>query len=286
MTKIGDYVGMCEGWFGDIYAAVDKVTGLKVTVKKVEEVTKDNEKLLASLIVFLKTNIHLNIVKYMGSYMVDQKLWLVTEFLNGGCLTDIIDCFDEHPLTEAQIAYVTRETLQSLSYLHSRGRIHRDIKSDNILLSDKGKMKLANFEFAAQLNDSGKCTGIIGTPYWMAMELIRGQPYDTKVDIWSLGIMLMEMAEGAPPYIDRPPFTALCEITTKGIPPLKQPNQWSADFRIFLQKCLDVDVQARPSAAELLKSPFLNKACSAEAFAQVIRATRSRQAPGAGMNDD
>lgn len=132
--------------------------------------------------------------------------------------------------------------------------IHRDIKSDNILIGSRGEVKIADFGYAAQLTQQKtKRNTIVGTPYWMAPELIRGQNYDTKVDIWSLGIMIMEMAEGEPPYMEFPPLRALFLITTKGIPDLKDPGKWSSPFRQFVALCLEKDPEKRPDADELLK---------------------------------
>jgi len=115
----------------------------------------------------------------------------------------------------------------------------------------------------------------VQTPYWMAPELIRGHDYGTKVDIWSLGIMVMEMAEGEPPYMEFPPLRALFLITTKGIPPLKEPEKWSSDFQDFVNQCLIKEVDDRPGAEELLKHPFLKRACSPEEFVPVIEEARA-----------
>jgi len=268
MKKIG------EGAAGEVFVATNSKTGQKVAVKKME-INNENIKLLATEISIMKSSKHPNVVEYTESYIVDEKMWVVMEYMGGGCLTDVLECFEDVQLNEAQIAFVTRETLQSLAYVHAHHRIHRDIKSDNILLSDRGEVKLADFGYAAQLTKSGvKRNTVVGTPYWMAPELIRGHDYGTKVDIWSLGIMLMEMAEGEPPYMDYPPLRALFLITTKGIPPLKDQNKWSREFHDFLQKCLDVKVQTRPEAADLLRHPFLQKACTADVFAPVIQAAR------------
>jgi len=268
MKKIG------EGAAGEVFVATNAKTGTKVAVKKME-INNENIKLLATEISIMKSSKHPNVVEYIESYIVDERMWVVMEYMGGGCLTDVLECFEDVALNEAQIAYATRETLESLAYVHAHHRIHRDIKSDNILLSDHGQIKLADFGYAAQLTKVGnKRNTVVGTPYWMAPELIRGHDYGTKVDIWSLGIMIMEMAEGEPPYMDYPPLRALFLITTKGIPPLKDQNKWSREFHDFLQKCLDVKVQTRPEAAELLRHPFLLKSCTAEEFAPVIVAAR------------
>jgi len=143
--------------------------------------------------------------------------------------------------------------------MHSYHRIHRDIKSDNLLLNSKGEIKLADFGYAAQLTEAKtKRSTIVGTPYWMAPELIRGQDYSAKVDIWSLGIMIMEMAEGEPPYMEFPPLRALFLITTKGIPSLKNPTSWTPEFVNFVALCLEIDVEKRQHAAELLEHPLVS----------------------------
>jgi len=270
MTKIG------EGAAGQVFAATNVRTGTKVAVKKME-VSNDKVELLTTEIAIMKTSDHPNIVKYVDSYLVsDTELWVLMEYMGGGCLTDVLECFDSVQMTEPQIAYCCRETLRSLAYVHSLHIIHRDIKSDNILLSSDGKIKLADFGYAAQLTHKRvKRNTVVGTPYWMAPELIRGHDYGTKVDIWSLGIMLIEMAEGEPPYMEYPPLRALFLITTKGIPPVKNQHKWSRDFHDFFAKCLDVNVQTRPEAVDLLKHPFLLRSCESDGFKPVIAAARA-----------
>ena len=149
-------------------------------------------------------------------------------------------------------------------------QIHRDIKSDNVLIATSGAVKLADFGFAAQLTkEKAKRKTIVGTPYWMAPELIRGDPYDQKVDVWSLGIMVMELCEGEPPYLNFPPLRALFLINTKGVPGLKNPEHWSPEFLDFLSKCLQHNAEFRPTSAEMINHPFLQKACSTEEIRQV-----------------
>jgi len=197
------------------------------------------------------------------------------EFMGGGCLTDILEQFETLQMTEPQIAHVCKETLDGLQYIHSFHRIHRDIKSDNILLGMQGEVKLADFGYAAQLTaQKAKRNTIVGTPYWMAPELIRGQEYDQKVDIWSLGIMAMEMAEGEPPYMDFPPLRALFLITTKGIPPLKETDSWSANLQDFVAKCLEKDAEKRGNATDVLKHPFLKTSCTGLEFTPLIEKAR------------
>ena len=182
------------------------------------------------------------------------------EYMDAGSLADLLECFEFVQLPESQIAYVMNSTVRALEHIHSLCRIHRDIKSDNILLSGRGDVKLADFGYAAQLTKiNQKRTTVVGTPYWMAPEVIKGRSYDYRVDIWSVGIMLMEMLEGEPPYMDYPPLRALFLITTEGIPPVKNKEKWSSELLSFLDKCLTVDPEKRPYAAELLEEPFLTK---------------------------
>jgi serine/threonine protein kinase len=159
-----------------------------------------------------------------------------------------------------------------LAFMHRNHRLHRDIKSDNILVDFNGYVKIADFGFAIGLNkEEDKRRSVVGTPYWMAPELIRGLAYGDKVDVWSLGITAIEMAEGEPPHINEPPLRALLLITTQGTPQLKNPTKWSPKFQHFLNKCLDVEVETRSSAEKLLLHPFLKIASSREDFAKFAR---------------
>lgn len=267
MKKIG------EGAAGEVFLAHDRA-GRKVAVKKMQ-LNGESLKLLITEISIMKTSSHPNIVNYFDSYIVEDQLWVVMEFMGGGCLTEVLEQFDSVQMNEAQMAYASNETLKALLYIHQLHRIHRDIKSDNILLGDDGSVKIADFGYAAQLTKKQqKRNTVVGTPYWMAPELIRGHDYGTKVDIWSLGIMVMEMAEGEPPYMEFPPLRALFLITTKGIPPLKEPEKWSPDFQDFVNQCLVKEVEDRPGAEELLKHPFLKRGCTPEEFVPVIEEAR------------
>lgn len=252
-----------EGAAGEVFVATNAKTGELVAIKKMP-ITAENIKLLCTEIEIMKDSTHANIVGYIESFIVDDnQLWVVMEYMDGGCLTDILEQFENGlKLNEEQIAFICLETLKALAYIHAKHRIHRDVKSDNVLLNTKGEVKIADFGYAAQLTQQQqKRNTVVGTPYWMAPELIRGHDYGTRVDIWSLGIMLMELAEGEPPYMEYQPLRALFLITTKGIPPLKDLEKWSPEFRDFYNKCLEKEVEKRPEATELLTHPFLQKAC-------------------------
>jgi len=278
MELYGDITKIGEGAAGEVFIATELKSGKKVAIKKMS-LSAQNMKMLVTEICIMKESSHPAIVAYFDSYVVEDKIWVAMELMSGGCLTDILDQFDQVKLTEKQIAFTCRQVLAGLSYIHSGHRIHRDIKSDNILIGEDGSVKIADFGYAAQLTKGRtKRQTIVGTPYWMAPELIRGIEYDQKVDIWSLGIMIMEMAEGEPPYMDYPPLRALFLITTKGIPGLKEPGKWSSKLTDFLAKCLTQDPAARPDANTLLNHPFLESVAPAsEMFAQVQNAKKAKE---------
>jgi len=249
-----------------------KKTGEKVAIKKME-ITKKNLKYIINEILNQKAvSVHPNVVKYIDSYLSENLLWVVLEFMNGGNMTAITDLHhavgpQQIVLNEPEIAYVVFEVLKALHYLHSLHRVHRDIKTDNILLNDRGEVKLADFGFAIQLTETkSRRKTVIGTPYWMAPEIILNQEYGKLVDIWSLGIMIMEMAEGEPPYIKFPQGKALFLISTQGAPALRKPKNWTNEFKNFLSLCLEKDPSKRITTTELLKHPFLQCASSAADF--------------------
>jgi len=163
-----------------------------------------------------------------------------------------------NPLPEPTIAFVCRGVLRALKYIHDLQRVHRDIKSDNVLLGEDGSVKLADFGFIAELTQSRKHRRtVVGTPYWMAPELIDGYAYGKEVDIWSLGIMTMEMAEGLPPYYAHKAKKATSLITDQGAPPLKNKKRWTEQFLNFLDSCLIYNPKERATVDQLLEKPFI-----------------------------
>ncbi|XP_074390483.1 serine/threonine-protein kinase PAK 1-like isoform X2 [Zonotrichia albicollis] len=206
------------------------------------------------------------------SYLLGEELLLVIEYMDGGVLTDIIS---QTYLSEDEMAAISRECLHGLDFLHSNDVIHGDVKSDNILLKTDGSVKLADFGLATQLTpEQSKRCSLTGTPWWMAPEVVTGQPYGPKVDIWSFGIVGIEMIEQEPPYLSESSGTATHLIATVGTPQLRQPKLLSPLLRDFLSCCLQTDEERRWSAKELLQHPFVTSAKPPFILAQLINSVK------------
>lgn len=233
-----------EGGFGDVFTAERNEKNadghrMKVAIK-VSRNRKGGTLDLESLIneILMLDSCHdPNIVNYLQSYMYKEQVWVVMEYLDGGSLTELITNFQ---MTEPHIAAVSKGVLSGLNYLHQQNRIHRDIKSDNVLLGSNGEVKVADLGLCAQLDEQADVKNTMaGSPYWMAPEVILCQPYATKVDVWGMGALAMEMAEGKAPYHHYKPLKALLMIATQGAPPLKNVKDWSEDFRDFFKQVFD-----------------------------------------------
>ncbi|KAJ3314403.1 Protein kinase [Boothiomyces sp. JEL0838] len=252
LKKIG------QGASGSVYIAKDNRTGEKVAIKQMDLAAQPRKELLVNEIYVMKDSNHPNIVNYRDSFLVRNDLLVVMELMEGGPLTDVIE---KNKLNETQIATITLESLKGLQHLHQRNIIHRDIKSDNVLLNSRGHVKITDFGFCAKLSaDRSKRATMVGTPYWMAPEVVKQKEYGVKVDVWSLGIMVIEMIEGEPPYLEEEPLKALYLIATNGTPKLKNPSKVSSACKGLLERSLEVEVAKRATTDELLSHPFLNLA--------------------------
>ncbi|EED18465.1 protein kinase (Chm1), putative [Talaromyces stipitatus ATCC 10500] len=244
----------------------------QVAIKQMDLRSQPRKELIVNEIIVMKDSQHANIVNFLDSFLQDQnnELWVVMEFMEGGALTDVID--NNPVIQEDQISTICFETCKGLAHLHSQNIIHRDIKSDNVLLDRVGNVKITDFGFCAKLTESkSKRATMVGTPYWMAPEVVKQKEYGPKVDCWSLGIMAIEMIESEPPYLNEEPLKALYLIATNGTPRLKKPEKLSKELKSFLSVCLCVDVRSRATAEELLAHEFLKMGCSRASLAELLR---------------
>uniref|UniRef100_A0A665W6L2 non-specific serine/threonine protein kinase n=1 Tax=Echeneis naucrates TaxID=173247 RepID=A0A665W6L2_ECHNA len=257
-----------NGTYGQVYKGRHVKTGQLAAIKVMDVTGDEEEEIKAEINMLKKYSHHRNIATYYGAFVkknppgIDDQLWLVMEFCGAGSVTDLIKNTKGNSLKEEWTAYICREILRGLTHLHLNKVIHRDIKGQNVLLTENAEVKLVDFGVSAQLDRTvGRRNTFIGTPYWMAPEVIAcdenpDATYDFKSDLWSLGITAIEMAEGAPPLCDMHPMRALFLIPRNPAPRLKL-KKWSKKFQLFIESCLVKSHTQRPSTEQLLKHPFI-----------------------------
>uniref|UniRef100_F1KS32 non-specific serine/threonine protein kinase n=1 Tax=Ascaris suum TaxID=6253 RepID=F1KS32_ASCSU len=257
-SDLTNFVQIGEGSTGVVMTANQVSRKRCVAVKRMDILKQQRRELLFNEVVIMRDYEHPNIVQMFGSYLIGDELWVIMEYMEGGALTDIIT---QTRMDEQMIATVCVQCLRALEYLHSKGVVHRDIKSDSILLARNGVAKLSDFGFCGQLSaEVPRRRSLVGTPYWMSPEVISRMPYGTEADIWSLGIMLIEMVQGEPPLFDVQPLQAMRTIRDMPPPTFSPTARVSPDLEYFLSRMLVRDASQRATATELLQHPFLRKA--------------------------
>jgi len=274
-----------EGSYGSVFKALHKDSKQILAIKQVP-VDTDLQEIIKEISIMQQCDSPY-VVKYYGSYFKNTDLWIVMEYCGAGSVSDIMR-LRKKTLTEEEIGTVLCDTLKGLEYLHLRKKIHRDIKAGNILLNNEGHAKLADFGVAGQLTDTmAKRNTVIGTPFWMAPEVIQEIGYDCVADIWSLGITALEMAEGKPPYGDIHPMRAIFMIPTKPPPTFRDSDRWSSQFIDFVSRCLVKTPESRATASELLHSDYISSSKSCQILQEMIaEAAELRDNPALDNSDN
>jgi len=251
-----------SGGLADVYVAIDRRNSERVALK-IMKVTAKNFGFLIPELINHKTCHHPNVVAFKDAYFISEKqeLWVALELMNRGDLTNRLTAPNAVlPMTEPEISFICNQILNALNYMHSLNLVHRDLKSDNVLINSNGEFKLADFGMAVQLsNKQSSLKTVVGSPYWMAPEILMEHNYGKEVDVWSFGAVVMEMIDGVPPYYQFPPEKATKLIVENGAPAPKNIDKMSHELKDFLMQCMYMEPKRRATMDQLLQHSFIQK---------------------------
>jgi len=257
-----------RGGFGRVfYAAKADGSNFRVAIKKkMEHIKPSDKRHNVDEILALRDLRHQNIVQYICSFRLKDEMWIVMEFLEGGTLEQALNNIQ---FSEVQIAYIAKEILSALCFIHSRKWAHRDLKSSNIMMSVNGYVKLIDLGLACDMSD-GSRTQACGSPFWMPPEMILRKPHHLSADIWSFGIVILEMANGAPPNRNSS-LKALYDVVTKKPPTVADPTKWSPDFKDFINCMLISEPDKRATSEQLMELPWLKAAANRKDMSKLFQ---------------
>eukprot|EP00005_Dracoamoeba_jomungandri_P000219 CAMPEP_0174255358 /NCGR_PEP_ID=MMETSP0439-20130205/4697_1 /TAXON_ID=0 /ORGANISM="Stereomyxa ramosa, Strain Chinc5" /LENGTH=433 /DNA_ID=CAMNT_0015337503 /DNA_START=158 /DNA_END=1459 /DNA_ORIENTATION=- len=262
------------GGFGRVYEAKKRKGDFKgkVAIKKMRHSSQKEIASNLKEVYYLKMVSHPNIVKYFSASVIEEEMWILMEYMEGGTLTEATEKYD---FEEKDVAYAAKELLKGITYLHKNNLIHRDIKSANVMMTVQGEVKLIDFGLCMEIKgELFEQRSMVGSPYWMPPEMIKREPYGPNVDIWSLAVCLLELINKKPPNRRKGALRAMYRAATVGVPEderYKKPNKWSRDCKDFMAQMLEVDAKVRPDAEELLQHPFMNKADSQKSMRRILQ---------------
>eukprot|EP00005_Dracoamoeba_jomungandri_P003196 CAMPEP_0174250890 /NCGR_PEP_ID=MMETSP0439-20130205/909_1 /TAXON_ID=0 /ORGANISM="Stereomyxa ramosa, Strain Chinc5" /LENGTH=514 /DNA_ID=CAMNT_0015331069 /DNA_START=133 /DNA_END=1674 /DNA_ORIENTATION=+ len=258
-----------KGRFGEVFSSEDKENKEEVAIKVFSNKYSKDRYEIGNEVATMQNFDHPNITSFRSTYLFDDTVWIVMELCEFGSLREYVK-METMIFKESEIAYVTHQVLKGLAYIHKQKKVHRDIKSGNILITASGDIKLADFGLCCVYTESKPPSKMAGSRYWMAPEMINRQCYDPTIDVWSTGCVVYEMAQGSPPYYKHAGFKAMYLVSTEGAPALKHQKRFSKNLKEFVSQCLAILPNDRPPPSSLLKHDFLKKRCTNAKFARTI----------------